>query len=145
MTTPDVLPSHVPGKVKLAIGGLWLHATFLAFGVFVMLADAQSKSAHGQDGAGPLLAGAMMVALLVALIALAAVQVTRGLPWARLLAIVLESFFLFCGLISLIGGLLLAPDLLGGAITLANVVVISVIMWLLLNGESRAWFEARIL
>lgn len=142
MTIPDVRSPRIPGKIKLAIVGLWLHAALLAFAAFFTLVDAQSMAERDETDVGPVLTGGLMVTVMVVLLALAAVQVTRRVPWGRVLAIVLESFGLFSGSIGLIVGLLVAPDLVSSVVMLAFIAFVSTVSWLLLNGASRAWFEA---
>jgi hypothetical protein len=119
---------------------LWLHTAVLALGTFAVFMEASSKHEHGQSGAGTLVALGIMCAGLTGALALAAVQVGRGVPWARYLAIVLESLFLFGALIQF-AVLLTAPDAVGLAVTIANLAVIGAILWLL--GKARAWYADR--
>ncbi|MFC5744678.1 hypothetical protein [Actinomadura rugatobispora] len=118
---------------------LGLHTAVLALGTSGLFMDASSKHEHGQDGAGPLIMLGVMCVGLTAALGLSAVQVMRGVPWGRYLALVLESLFLFGALIQFTV-LLTAPDLIGGVVTVVTLAVIGAVIWLL-SGTSREWFE----
>ncbi len=138
--TPEPWPERMPGKVRWAVAGMWLHVVVNAIGAVTLFLDARSRAVHGQDGTGGLLLAGTVALLLVTLLAACAIMTMRGTPsWARSLAVGLELLYLLGGLITLLGALI-AQDVLGVVIAVVFSAIIGGIVWLLFSWESGEWF-----
>ncbi len=121
---------RMPVQVVAALVCLVLEVALYGYGGVGMLQEAESKRAHGQDGAEALVSGAWTVFVIAALLVVSGVLVLLAIRPARLLAAYPQLVLAFVGII---------PVALGGPILLPAVVVPAAIFGLLMTRSSRAW------
>lgn len=125
-------PERIPGKIKWAIAGLAFQTLGNGLGALVLLAEAQSRVDHGQDGAGTLRMFGVISVVVAVLLAVCAVMAIRGAAWVWPLAIGLEVITVLSGLFAL-----LSAGAPGAGI---GILIGGGIIALLSAPESQLWF-----
>lgn len=132
---------RMPAKVKWAVAGLWFEVVLFAFGIAGLFMQAHDRTSHGQEGAGPLVMGGLILVPVAAVWGWCAVMAARRAYWARLLAAILQACFILGGAITLVIALALA-DPIGVVVALVFLAVPVGIASLMLVRGSREWYTS---